>query len=141
MIVAAAASAIAAFSLSLTSEPASRPPAAHGSAPALAGQQHTAADAATGVRAAVGLQARSWGTSITLRITGVEGPERCTLMAIDTEGRAHSIGAWQVSAPTNGIHDDPDPLTLMASTDLTPSALKSFEVRTLSGQRLVDVPI
>ncbi len=111
------------------------------SAPALASQLHTVQDTASGVTATAAVQDKSWGSAITVRLSGVTGPERCRLMAVDKDGTARPIGDWSVPTSGYGTPQHPEPLTINASTDLTPDRLDRLEIRTSAGRTLVAIPV
>ncbi|MCX2185771.1 hypothetical protein KV205_35505 [Streptomyces sp. SKN60] len=127
--------------LAVTSDRAATTDSAAASAPALAGQVRTVRDTDSGVTATAGIQGKGWGSAITVRLSGVTGPERCRLMAIGKDGSAQPIGYWSVPATGYGTPEHPESLSVNAATDLTPDQLARLEVRTTSGRTLATIPV
>jgi hypothetical protein len=94
----------------------------------------------TGADATVQVDAKRWGSQVTLRITHLTGPISCRLMAVSKEGRSEVVMGWSVSPDGYGTHSQPNPLILHGGTDITGADLSRFEVRTVTGVLLVDVP-
>ncbi|WP_331719111.1 zf-HC2 domain-containing protein (plasmid) [Streptomyces sp. NBC_00289] len=136
LMAAAAAAIIAGPILALNATPGHQaaPSAAATTLPSLTGQAHTTHNLATGVTATAALQPKTWGTAITLQVSGVKGPQTCRLLAVSTDGHARPIGDWRVSAPST-----PKPLTVTAATDLSLDQLDHLEVRTAAGQTLATI--
>ncbi|MFE9139621.1 hypothetical protein [Streptomyces sp. NPDC007355] len=95
----------------------------------------------SGVTATAAVQDKSWGSAVTVRLSGVAGPERCQLMAVDKDGTARPIVDWSVPAAGYGTPQPPEPLTINASIDLTPGQLDSLEVRRTTGRTLATIPV
>jgi hypothetical protein len=94
----------------------------------------------TGADATVQVDAKRWGSQVTLRITHLTGPISCRLMAVSKEGRSEVVMGWSVSPDGYGTHSQPNPLILHGGTDITGADLSHFEVRTVTGVLLVNVP-
>ncbi|GAA2812436.1 anti-sigma-L factor RslA [Kitasatospora paracochleata] len=104
---------------------------------AVAAQQFSATDAATGVSAQVGVTAKTWGSQITLALSNVNGPLTCDLVAVSPAGERQTVTTWAV--PPAGYTSST--LHTAGGTALAPSAIDHFEVRTLdTGRLLVTVP-
>ena len=97
------------------------------------GQTVSAMDAASGLHAVVAFQQQPWGTAVHLSLRGVPPGTRCELIAVLTDGRRQTAGAWQASYEGTASID--------AATDAHPDQLASFEVVTRTGTRLVAVSL
>ncbi|MCW2858535.1 MAG: hypothetical protein JWP48_243 [Actinoallomurus sp.] len=90
-------------------------------------------DPVTGVRAAISLQPKDWGTAFVVDLAGAPFGEHCHLVAIDKKGRKDIAGGWQVqyygSASFHG------------SSMIPAQDLAAVEVRTVDGQRLLRVRV
>lgn len=107
----------------------------------LEGEQHTATNAATGVVATVGLTPREWGTDVGLRLTGVQGPRSCDLVAVSRSGERQVVMTWLVPDSGYGVAGAPEPLLVHGGAGILRADLDHFEVRTLTGTTLVTVPV
>ncbi|MFI2415001.1 zf-HC2 domain-containing protein [Streptomyces sp. NPDC018947] len=105
----------------------------------------TATDPATGVGATVALEGRAWGTDAVLELTNVEGPEKCSLIAVGRNGERQTLSTWSVPGRGYGLAgaaaDDKakEPLYVHGGTALAPDEIDHFEVMTFDGERLVEV--
>lgn len=106
------------------------------------GRTMSAADPGTGVAGTVVMQQKPWGSRIGLRLTKVDGPEECELVAVDRAGRRHTVIGWSVPAAGYGLPGSAQPqLTLQGGTALRPEQITRFEVRTIrEGRTLLTVP-
>lgn len=107
----------------------------------MVGEQHTAFDAATGVRATIGLDQRSWGTHVAIELTGVHGPLKCALIAVSKTGETQVVTNWIVPSPGYGVPGHEQPLFVHGGAAMTTSDIDHFVVRTLDGQTLITVPV
>ncbi|MFD3330303.1 hypothetical protein [Streptomyces sp. NPDC058701] len=105
------------------------------------GQVRTASNATTGVTAVASLRSKAWGTAVSLSLKGVEGPQRCRLIATDHQGGEHPMGDWKVPAPGYGVPGHPAPLVLETSTDLDPALIHTLVVRTTDGRDLATIAV
>ncbi|WP_308188966.1 zf-HC2 domain-containing protein [Streptacidiphilus sp. ASG 303] len=110
-------------------------------APVLSGEQHTATDTATGVTATVALSPKRWGTEVGLRLSGVRGPLRCSLVAVSRTGEQQVVLNWQVPGSGYGVPGAPEPLLVRGGAGMYRPELDRLEVRTGEGGRLVTVPL
>ena len=92
-----------------------------------------AADAGTGVRAAVDVAPRPSGTALTLRLRGVTPGERCRLVVLGRDGRSEVAATWQ--ATYLGTAD------VTGSTAIPKADVAAIDVVTSAGRRLVHVPV
>jgi anti-sigma factor RsiW len=116
--------------------------AAPGSAvPVVAGQLHTAHDAATGATGTVGLVAKSWGTQVTLDLAGVRGPAECQLIAVAKDGRQEVVTGWYVQAPGDGVPGHPGHLMVPGGTAIPLTSLTQFKVIIVNGPTLLTIPV
>ncbi|MDT5038904.1 MAG: hypothetical protein QOE03_4089 [Micromonosporaceae bacterium] len=95
----------------------------------------------TGADATVQVEDKRWGSQVTLKITHLTGPVSCRLMAVSKDGRSEVVMGWSVSPDGYGTHSQPNPLLLHGGTDIAGSNLSRFEVRTVAGVLLVNVPV
>jgi hypothetical protein len=103
-------------------------PVAHGSAPSGAGGTSTSSiqvapserfdvtDPRTGVHALMSVAETSWGSQISLTLGGVRGPLRCDLLAVGADGVSTVVASWSVHVPGYGIPEEPELLTVAATT-------------------------
>jgi hypothetical protein len=106
------------------------------------GQRMSATDAGSGVTGTVAMQRKAWGSRIGLQLSKVHGPLKCELVAVDKEGKAHTVVGWSVPAKGYGLAGSPQPrLAVQGGTALRPEEISRFEVRTLGEERtLLTVP-
>ncbi|MGC9665521.1 anti-sigma factor family protein [Planosporangium sp. 12N6] len=102
-------------------------------------QKLHAADPATGAEATVQLEAKRWGSQVTLQMTHVNGPVTCRLVAVSRAGANEVVMGWSVPPTGYGTAQQPDPLVLHGGTGLQPDDVSRFEVRTTNGTLLVSV--
>jgi predicted anti-sigma-YlaC factor YlaD len=108
---------------------------------AVAGQQHTATDPATGVTGTVGLVAKAWGTQVTLDLAGVHGPVECQLIAVSKTGEQKVVTGWFVPAPGDGVPGHPAHLLVQGGTAIEKGNLTRFEVTVVNGRTLLTIPV
>ncbi|MES9609725.1 hypothetical protein ABWI04_41805, partial [Actinomadura sp. NPDC000929] len=106
------------------------------------GRAMSATDAGTGVTGTVATQRKAWGSRVALRLSKVDGPLACELVAVDRRGRAHTVVGWSVPEKGYGLPGSPQPqLALQGGTALRPQEISRFEVRTIGeGRTLLTVP-
>ncbi len=107
----------------------------------LAGHRHGATDAGTGVRGIVGLEAKAWGTQVTLDLAGVRGPLDCRLVAISRSGERRVIAGWFVPAAGYGVPGHPGHLLLMGGTAIAENDISGVEVDVVHGATLLRISI
>ncbi|MFD9793280.1 anti-sigma factor [Streptomyces sp. NPDC059070] len=108
-------------------------------------QKVAATDATTGVTATIGTEKKGWGTHTVLELKNVKGPLKCSLIAVGKDGEQETVTTWAVPTWGYGIKDSPHkgaeyPLYVHGGTALNRDQIDHFEVRTLDGKALVDVP-
>ncbi|MBD0743049.1 anti-sigma factor [Streptomyces sp. CBMA152] len=108
-------------------------------------QKVAATDATTGVTATVGTEPKAWGTHTVLELKNVKGPLKCSLIAVGKNGELETVTTWAVPKWGYGIKDSPNkeaeyPLYVHGGTAMNRDQIDHFEVRTLDGKALVDVP-
>jgi hypothetical protein len=108
---------------------------------ALAGQVHGATNQQTGVSAKVGLEAKAWGTQVTLDLAGVHGPLDCQLVAVSRTGERRVIAGWFVPASGYGVPGHPGHLVLMGGTAIAMKDMSQVEVDIVHGATLVQIPV
>ncbi|GAA1255850.1 hypothetical protein GCM10009677_02300 [Sphaerisporangium rubeum] len=96
----------------------------------------------TGVSGTVAMTARTWGTEVAFQLSGVTGPERCSLVAISRNGDRDVVSGWRVpSGGGFGVPDHPEPMRLTGGTALATAEIAHFEVVRDDGVRLLDIPV
>ncbi len=133
--VAAAALIAAGPTAALLATEESHPPAAVQAATV----RHSASDRGTGVSATVGLTAKQWGTQIDLKLSDIEGPRTCSLIAVGKQGQRETVANWTV--PKEGYDADgrPKAFRVSGATAMRLTDISRFDVVTTQGQRLVSV--
>jgi hypothetical protein len=104
-----------------------RPPAP---APA---SRAAAADPRSGVRAAVVVSPRAWGTALSVRMHGAAPGERCRLVVLARDGRSELAATWR--ATYRGTAE------VTGSAAIPRADVAAVDVVTTAGRRLVHVPI
>jgi hypothetical protein len=127
-VAAVAALALTLIAAAAAVELASRPEEAPAPAARVA-----AVDPASGVRAAVTLTPRAWGTALTVQMDGAAPGERCRLVVRARDGSSDVAATWRAtyrgSAGASG------------STELARADVAAIDVVTTAGRRLVHVPV
>lgn len=96
----------------------------------------------TGVSGRVGLVPKGWGTEVAFQLSGVRGPERCSLIAVSRSGDTDVVSGWQIAPGQGyGVPGHPDPLRLTGGTALARTDIVRFEVRREDGARLLEIPV
>ncbi|HEY0539531.1 MAG TPA: zf-HC2 domain-containing protein [Actinoallomurus sp.] len=90
-------------------------------------------DPVTGVRAAISMQPKDWGTAFVVNLDGAPFGEHCHLVAIDKKGRKDIAGGWQVQYYGSA--------SFQGSSMIPAKDLAAVEVRTVDGKRLLRVPV
>ncbi|MGW0704954.1 zf-HC2 domain-containing protein [Streptomyces sp. NPDC002643] len=101
-------------------------------------------DASTQVTATVGMKEKKWGTQTVLELKNVEGPEKCSLIAVGKNGERETVTSWAVPEWGYGIknaktEEARNPLYVQGGAAFTPDEIDHFEVLTFSGKKLVTV--
>lgn len=91
-----------------------------------------ATDPRTHVHADITLTARSFGTQIRLRLSGVAWAQQCMLVVSSTDGRRDVAATWV--ATYKGSAD------VTGTTAIPAERIRHFDVITTGGERLVSVP-
>ena len=104
-----------------------------GDEPQLGVTRAAAADPHTGVRAAVEVVPRPWGTRLTVGLRGATPGERCRLLARGGDGSSEVAATW--TATYRGSAD------VTGAAAITAADLQALDVVTTGGRLLVHVPI
>ncbi|MFR9673882.1 anti-sigma factor family protein [Streptomyces sp. TR06-5] len=144
LLAAALAAVLAAVVVTVESrigEAADPAPAATARAAFRQGEKHRGGDPVTGVRAAVSLRERPWGTRVALRIGNLTGPRACALVAVGDNGSRQTVTSWSVPGYGYGIRGTAydEPLYVEGGAALRPERIDHFEVRTLRGEKLAAI--
>lgn len=107
----------------------------------MAGAQHSAVDATTGVTGTVGLLSKAWGTYVTLDLAGVHGPLDCELIAVAKTGERRVVTGWLVGVPGDGVAGHPAHLLVQGGTAIPLASLARFDVIVVNGPTLVSIPV
>lgn len=96
----------------------------------------------TGVSGSVDMISKAWGTEVAFKLSGVTGPERCSLVAISRTGDTDIVSGWRVPDGSGfGVPGHAEPLQLTGATALSNKEIVRFEVRRDDGVHLLDIPI
>jgi hypothetical protein len=96
---------------------------------------------ATNVTAKLGLEAKLWGTQVSMELANVRGPVKCQLVAISKAGGVDPALSWTVTPEGYGTPEQPTPLVLDGGTAIQRDDIAKFEVRTSDGTTLVTIPV
>lgn len=104
----------------------------------------SATDPGTQVSATVALEKKAWGTHAVLELKNVKGPQKCSLIAVGTNGERETVTSWSVPDWGYGIpgattEQAKQPLYVHGGAAFTPDEIDHFEVMTFDGKRLVEV--
>ncbi|MFE4513004.1 zf-HC2 domain-containing protein [Kitasatospora sp. NPDC056783] len=100
-----------------------------------AAEQFSATDPATGAHATVGLDGTTWGTRVSLRLSGVQGPLTCRLVAVARGGEQQTVTTWSV--PAGGYEGGGATVRTTGGAALQPGDIDHFEVRVQDGGALL----
>ncbi|MFH9352090.1 zf-HC2 domain-containing protein [Kitasatospora sp. NPDC017646] len=92
-------------------------------------EQFSATDATTGAKATVGVDGKAWGSQVSLRLSGVQGPLTCRLLAVSHNGEHQTVTTWSVPADGYGEPDERGTLYTTGGAALQPRDIDHFEVR------------
>lgn len=95
----------------------------------------------TGASLELTMQERGWGADVVLALRGVQGPEKCELIAVSKSGQEATVNSWIVPDRGYGVPASPKPLMMRGGAAIKPSDIARFEVRTLDKRTLVSVPV
>src|SRR5262249_12709054 len=102
----------------------------------------SATDPSTKVNAVVAMEPRAWGNHARLQLKNVEGPLRCSLIAVGKNGERETVTSWSVpkwgyGVPNAKTEQAKAPLYVHGGAAFTPNQIDHFEVMTFDGKRLV----
>ncbi len=107
----------------------------------VAGQLHSATDPGTGVAGTVGLQAKAWGTIVTLDLSKVHGPLECEAVAVSRTGERRVVMGWLVAAPGDGVPGHPAHLVIQGGAAIPRSDLARIDIVVVNGRTLLSIPV
>lgn len=102
--------------------------------------QHRASNPDTGVSAVVGITDKPWGSVIDLRLSGVRGPQTCSLLVYAGTGSQQTVATWSVPSEGYGTPAQSEPFTVHGAAGVHARDITHFEIRSEGGALLVDVP-
>lgn len=100
-------------------------------------------DPVSKVNATVGVESKTWGTHVVLKLGNITGEKKCDLVAVGKNGEEQVITTWSVPKWGYGIKDSTnkmakEPLYMHGGAAMNPTEIDHFEIRTLDGdQRLI----
>ncbi|MEW1722706.1 zf-HC2 domain-containing protein [Streptomyces sp. NPDC093109] len=105
----------------------------------------SATDPTTKVSASVSMAEKLWGTEAMLELKNVKGPLKCSLIVVSSTGAKETVTTWAVPEWGYGIPDSPNaagkkPLYVQGGTSIPKNDIDHFEVVTLDGDKLVEIP-
>lgn len=92
-------------------------------------EQFSATDRATGAKATVGVDGKTWGSHISLQLSGVQGPLTCRLIAVAHNGEHQTVTTWSVPSDGYGEPGAPGVLRTTGGAAMQPGDIDHFEVR------------
>lgn len=103
-----------------------------------------ATDPGTRVTATVALEEKLWGTEIVTELKNVEGPQKCSLVAVGKNGERETVNSWSVPGEGYGLPDAKtdkarQPLYVQGGAAFAPNEIDHFQVMTFDGKLLVEV--
>ncbi|MGW7545254.1 hypothetical protein ACWGKQ_29725 [Streptomyces sp. NPDC054770] len=136
-VAAGAAGVVLGFGVSLLAAP-DRPP---GSAPARpAGLSVLRATGADGIAASIEPQRTGWGTRVLLELSGVSGPQSCSLVAVSHDGKEETAFTWQVPEGGYGLPGSAKERLLgTGGVGIPPGEVTSYVIRTAQGKQLLSI--
>ena len=112
--------------------------------PDLSGERFGTTDARTGVRADVALEPKEWGTQVSFRVSKIDGPLVCRLVAVRTDGGTEVLSSWTVGDKGWGTAANPTALELQAVTALPRDKIAHIGIQSVepsgAAETLVQVP-
>jgi hypothetical protein len=84
----------------------------------LPGDPLSGEDSRTGVKAAVGLLKKDWGTQVSFAVSNIKGPRTCQLVAVRPDASRVVLSTWNVGEKGWGTSAQGEPLLLQAATAL-----------------------
>ncbi|MET8627343.1 zf-HC2 domain-containing protein [Kitasatospora sp. NPDC004669] len=104
-------------------------------------EQFSATDPGTGAKATVGVDSTTWGSQVSLQLSGVQGPLTCSLVAVSHTGERQTVTTWSVPAAGYGGPAGQGAVHTIGGAALQPGDIDHFEVRVQNtGALLVAVP-
>ncbi|MFE4355698.1 zf-HC2 domain-containing protein [Kitasatospora sp. NPDC056800] len=107
-------------------------------------EQFSATDPGTGAHATVGLDGTTWGTQVSLQLSGVQGPLTCRLVAVSHTGEQQTVTTWSVPAGGygNGGGGGDGTVRTTGGAAFRLADIDHFEVRVQDGGALlVAIPV
>ncbi|MFG3092933.1 hypothetical protein ACGGAI_35575 [Streptomyces antibioticus] len=121
-----------AFVLSAPDEP---PPQARPAGPT------TVRAVSDGISGAVEPTTTGWGTQVVFELSGVRGPQRCSLVAVARDNTRETALTWQVPPAGYGLPDSPkERLIAMGGIATAADQVVAYVVETAAGEVLLTIP-
>ncbi|WEO97120.1 zf-HC2 domain-containing protein [Streptomyces sp. FXJ1.172] len=107
-------------------------------------EKKSATDPSSHASATVGMEQKDWGTQTVLELKNVQGPQKCSLVAVAKNGQRVTMSSWSVpnwgyGLPDAKTDDAKKPLYIGGATAFKPNEIDHFEVVTFDGKKLVQV--
>ncbi|MCK8678203.1 hypothetical protein [Streptomyces lichenis] len=93
------------------------------------------------VSGAVEPRSLGWGTEVLLELSGVDGPRRCSLVAVALDGSEETALTWQVPEGGYGLPGSPrERLLAVGGVGIPADRITRYAVRTAEGAELLSIP-
>jgi hypothetical protein len=92
------------------------------------GERRQADDPASGVHAEFVVEARPFGTRISVVLSNLTGPRVCRLVIVPESGPPEAVSSWSVPLAGYGTSAQPQPLTLQAATATPRDRIRQIQV-------------
>jgi hypothetical protein len=86
----------------------------------------------------ISITGKPWGSAIELELSGISGPLRCHLVALSRSGDESVVGSWSVPEAGYGPQN---PLKIQGGAAIPATEISKFEIRSSTGQHLLDVKV
>ena len=87
----------------------------------------------SGVHADVSLTDKAWGTLVAFKISDIDGPRECRLVAERRDGSSEVLSSWLIPERGYGTDTKPAALSLTAATSLQRNDIRALRVQEVGG--------
>ncbi|MFJ3498439.1 hypothetical protein ACIPPJ_33285 [Streptomyces sp. NPDC086091] len=106
-----------------------------------AGDAVVRATATTGITAALQPKPTGWGTEVVMELSGVDGPQRCSLVAVAKDGTEETAFTWQIPEGGYGLPQSrKERLLAVGGVGMPAADIAGYVIRTTDGKKLLSVP-